>query len=137
MIEVGAGAQRRLVVDDARTISFMGPDLSVYSTPSMLADIEMTCRDLLKEMLEPGADSVGAAVELTHSGAAVVGSTIDVDVVVAQVDGRKVVFDANVRCNGAVIGTARHHRAVVDVERLKARVRELYARLSPVPASEA
>ncbi len=45
----------------------MGDECRVYSTPKLLYDIEMACRDLLLAHIEPGKDSVGTRVELDHS----------------------------------------------------------------------
>ena len=73
MIEVGKSLTRDIVVDDARAISFMGPELRVYGTPSVLADIEFVCRDLLRSLLPEGQDSVGSQVVLDHIGAAPLG----------------------------------------------------------------
>ncbi|MFG1360586.1 thioesterase family protein [Xanthobacter pseudotagetidis] len=135
MIAAGARARRRVVVDDARAITFMGPALRVYGTPNMLHDVEMTCRDMLLPLIEPGQDSVGAEVSLIHSGAAVMGAEVDLDVVIASATGRRVTFDATVRVGGDVIGTAAHVRAVVEVARLEARVRDMRTRLSAAQLS--
>lgn len=130
MIELGARARRRVVVDDDRVISFMGPELRVYSTPAMLLDVEMTCRDLLRTVLAPDTDSVGAAADLRHSAAAVLGAAVEIEAEVCAIDGRNVSFDATVRCGQSVIGTVRHQRAIVETERLKARVRALSAAMN-------
>ncbi|MFG1360591.1 thioesterase family protein [Xanthobacter pseudotagetidis] len=129
MIVVGARTRRRVVVDDARAITFMGPTLRVYGTPNMLYDVEMVCRDLLLPMLDPGHDSVGAQVRLVHSGPAVMGAEVDVEAEITSVDGRRVTFEAVVRTEGAIIGTVAHQRGVVEVARLQARVDEMRSRL--------
>ena len=59
-LQPGASVTRRYDVDEARTIDFMGEDLRVYSTPSMVLDIERSCRDLCVEHVEDGEDTVGA-----------------------------------------------------------------------------
>ena len=68
-LRAGLSATRRVDIDRDRTISFMGDDCRVYSTPNLLYDIEMACRDLLLQHIEPGKDSVGTRVELDHIGA--------------------------------------------------------------------
>jgi fluoroacetyl-CoA thioesterase len=124
MITVGAKAERRVVVDDRRTISFMGPEIRVYATPAMIEDIEMACRDLLLEMIEPDHDSVGTRVDVSHLGSLTLGGLADLQVVIVSVAGRRVTFDANVRANGTLIGSGFHERAVVSIPRLKARLGE-------------
>ncbi len=122
MIEVGAKAARRVLVDDQRAINFMGPEIRVYATPAMIQDVEMVCRDLLLEMVEPGTDSVGTRVDVAHLGSLPVGGFADLEVVILSIAGRRVTFDVRVRANGALIGSGQHERAVVSIERLKARL---------------
>lgn len=122
MIEPGARSRRRVVVDAARVVTFMGPELAVYGTPNMLFDVEMGCRDLLKESLGSDQDSVGVKVELTHSGAAVIGMEITIDVEVVAVQERAVTFSAVVLAGSSEIGKVVHQRAIVSTDRLKAKI---------------
>jgi hypothetical protein len=66
----------------------MGDDCRVYSTPNLLYDIEMACRDLLLANIEAGKDSVGTRVELDHVGATLMGMWVDVTVTLTEVNGR-------------------------------------------------
>ncbi|MGE0339106.1 MAG: thioesterase family protein [Xanthobacteraceae bacterium] len=125
MIEVGKSLTREIVVDDARAISFMGPELRVYGTPSVLADIEFVCRDLLRSLLPEGQDSVGSQVVLDHIGAAPLGAKANISAAIASVDNRKVVFSATVTFNGREIARANHTRTIVVVADLKARIAKL------------
>lgn len=50
---------QRIVVDRDRTIGFMGEAMRVYSTPSMVLDVERTCKDFLAQYLTPEQNSVG------------------------------------------------------------------------------
>ncbi len=122
MIATGASATRTVAVDDRRAIGFMGPDLRVYSTPAMIEDMEMACRDLLLEMLEPGQDSVGARVGVAHVGSAPLGGRVDITVAVVAVEGRRVTFEVAAATGGQPVGHGRHERAVVSLERLRARL---------------
>ena len=130
MIEPDAHVRERIIVDDARAISFMGPELRVYATPSMLHDVEMVCRNLLVPMLEPGQDSVGATAAVTHSGPAVLGAAVDIEARIVDVSGRKVTFDVSVSTQGESVGHVRHERMVVNMDKLKARVSELRAKIA-------
>ena len=42
-LQPGLETTQRITVDTDRTIGFMGEDFRVYSTPSMVLDIERTC----------------------------------------------------------------------------------------------
>ncbi len=109
-------------VDAARTIAFMGDALRVYATPSMCLDIEQTCRKLLLEHHDPGEDSVGTGISVTHGGATLLGMSVEITVTVKAVDGRKVAFDLVARDGAEEVSRGEHGRFVVEVEKLRARV---------------
>ena len=99
----GLSRVRKVTVDTARTIGFMGEDCRVYATPDLVRDIESTCRDLMLEHADPGEDSVGVRVSITHSAPTLCGMDVEITVTVAEIDRSKVVFDvsaADVMCDG-------------------------------------
>jgi predicted thioesterase len=116
---------RRIAIDRDRTISFMGEDARVYATPSMIMDIERTCRDLIMEHADAGEDSVGIEVSVKHLAATLPGMNVDITVKVTSVEGRKVTFDVSAKDELDAVSTGTHSRFVVDVgktvERLKAK----------------
>jgi predicted thioesterase len=123
---------RRIVVDRNRTISFMGEDMRTYATPSMILDIEQTCRDLIVEHADEGEDSVGTEVVVRHLAPTLMGMTVEVTVTVLSVEGRKVQFEASVKDDLEAVGAGTHTRFIVDkaktFERLKAKAARLAAR---------
>lgn len=121
-LTTGAARTRRFEVDTERTIGFMGEALRVYATPEMMRDIERTCRDFLGEYLTEAENSVGARVELDHLGPTLLGMWVDVAVSVAEIDGRRVNFDVEVRDALDVVGRARHVRFVVDLDKQRQRL---------------
>jgi fluoroacetyl-CoA thioesterase len=127
----GLTFERRISVDDARTIEFMGEDARVYATPSLVGDIELTCRDGLLGHIEGSEDSVGARVEIDHLAPTLLGMTVDIQAVVAEVKGRLITFDISARDPVDEIARGKHVRFVVDVqktvERLKAKAAKLAA----------
>lgn len=125
MIEIGKSMTRQIVIDDSRAISFMGPELRVYGTPSVLSDIEMASRDLLLTMLEPGRDSVGSHVDLDHLEAAPLGADAEVTITIIKAEKRRVSFEAVVNSANRRIATATHDRIIVSVADLKARIASL------------
>ena len=127
----GVSHKKRITVDSERTISFMGEEARVYATPRLVSDIEFTCRDLLIEHCDPGEDSVGAEIALKHLAATLLGSTVEITVKVAAVDGRKVVFDVAASDELEQISAGTHTRYVVDlarrIDRLKSKAAKLGA----------
>ena len=116
-------------VDESSTIGFLGEELRVYSTPSMVHDIEYACWRLIGEHLDPGEVSLGVHVSVDHLGATPVGHRVEVAVAVRSVDGRKVTLDAEVRDAAEVIGRGTHVRVVTKVDRLRPRVESKRERL--------
>lgn len=121
-LQPGVGASTTLTVDRERTIDFMGEKARVYATPMLVRDIEMACRGLLLQHLDPGEDSVGTRVELDHIAATLMGMPVTLDVTVAEVKGRAVAFDVAGRDGVEAICRCRHHRFVVDVKTTEARL---------------
>ena len=124
-LQPGASLTRRIAIDRDRTISFMGEDARVYATPSMIMDIERTCRDLIMEHADAGEDSVGIEVSVKHLAATLPGMNVEITVKVASVEGRKVTFEVSAKDELDAVSAGTHARFVVDVgktvERLKAK----------------
>lgn len=109
-------------VDESNTISFLGEELRVYSTPSMVRDVEYACWRLIGEHLDPGETSLGVHVSVDHLGATPIGHRVEIAVTVQSVEGRKVILDAEVRDGIEVVGRGAHVRVVAEVERLRSKV---------------
>ncbi len=121
---VGLTATERVVVDKPRTIDFMGEELRVYSTPSLVRDIEMTCRNLLLKHVDSNEDSVGTFVNIEHLAATPLGLWVEVAAKLVARDGRRVTFEVTVRdAIDDPIARGTHGRFVVD----KAKTRERLA----------
>src|SRR5690349_4297272 len=93
----GVSRVNHLVVDRPRTIGFLGEDGRTYATPSMILDIEETCRDLVLEHTDDGEDSVGSEVMIRHLAPTPLGTTVTITVSVLSVKGRRIQLDATVR----------------------------------------
>jgi predicted thioesterase len=127
-LKAGLTATRRIDIDRERTISFMGDDCRVYSTPNLLYDIEMACRDLLLEHIDPGKDSVGTRVELDHVGATLLGMWVEITVTLAEVNGGAVSFDFTARDAIEEVARGKHNRFIVGVEKTAQRLRAKLAK---------
>ena len=121
----GASRVNRITVGRESTIGFMGEDARTYGTPSMILDIEHTCRELIIEHADAGEDSVGMEVAVKHLAPTLMGMTVEITVRVTAVDGRKVFFETSVKDELDHVGAGTHTRFVVDkaktFERLKAK----------------
>ena len=121
-LAAGLAATAQIEVDRERTIDFMGEQARVYATPMLVRDIEIACRNLLLEHLDPGEDSVGTRIELDHLAATLMGMRATLKVTVAAVDGRAVTFDFEGHDSVEPICRGRHARFVVDVGKTRQRL---------------
>ena len=118
----GIGRVEHAAVDESNTIGFLGDELRVYSTPSMVHDVEYACYRLIGEHLDAGETTLGVHVAVDHVGATPIGHEVEIAVTVRSVEGRKVTLDAQVRDAAEVVGRGTHVRVVTEVERLRPRV---------------
>jgi fluoroacetyl-CoA thioesterase len=121
-LAAGLAATAQIEVDRERTIDFMGEQARVYATPMLVRDVEIACRNLLLEHLDPGEDSVGTRIELDHLAATLMGMRATLKVTVAAVDGRAVTFDVEGHDSVEPICRGRHARFVVDVRKTEQRL---------------
>ena len=127
-LKAGLTATRRIDIDRDRTISFMGDDCRVYATPKLLYDIEYVCRDLLKEHIDEGKDSVGTRVELDHVGATLMGMWVEIKVTLTEVNGGAVCFDFSARDSLEEIARGKHNRFIVGIEKTAQRLKAKLAK---------
>jgi predicted thioesterase len=121
-LTAGLVATRTVTIDRARTIDFLGENLRVYATPELVRDFEVTCRELLLEHCDRNEDSVGTGISATHSGASLLGMKVEIRVEVTAIAGRLVTFALKAHDGVEEVSVGEHTRAVVDVEKLRARV---------------
>jgi len=129
-LTAGMTQTRRVVVSTDRTIGFMGEALRVYATPSMVQDVEITCKDFLGEFLSAEESSVGARVEIDHLGPTLRDMWVDVAATITGIEGRRVTFEVEVRDALDLVGKARHVRFVVDLAKQKERLEAKAAKLA-------
>lgn len=136
MTSLVAGIRRveHAAVDESNTIGFLGEQLRVYSTPSMVHDIEYACWRLIGEHLDPGETSLGVHVAVDHLGATPIGHRVEIAVSVRSVEGRKVTLEAEVRDAVDVVGRGTHVRVVTEIDRLRPRVASKRERLEAANA---
>jgi len=128
-LKAGLSTTRKFEVDRSRTIGFMGDEGRVYSTPAMIMDIEITARDLIKQHLDDGEDTVGTHVSVDHLAATIEGDTAEVTVTITEVEGRAVTVEARVKDSLEDVGRGIHKRFIVNTaktfERIKAKKEKL------------
>lgn len=128
-LKPGVTASERIRVRRDRCITFMGEAMQVYSTPSMVSDVEYACLRLIQKFLGEQESSVGMHVRVDHLAPTPVGCEVTIDIVVSEVEGRKVTMEARVSDTIELVGRGVHVRHVVDVARQARRVEEKKIRI--------
>jgi len=122
-IPIGAKGERKLLVTTDIAITFLGTDgPRVLSTPHMIGLMEMTCRDTVLPLLEPGHDTVGTHVNVAHLAAAPIGMSVRFLAEVTQVDGRRITFRVDAWDEKEKIGEGTHERAIINVAKFATRL---------------
>jgi len=124
-IPVGTKNEEKLVVTPDVAIDFMGVEgARVLSTPNMILGLEKTARNLLIRILDPGYDSVGTNVNVSHLAATPMGMTVTFRTEVTSVEDRRVNFKVEAFDAKDKIAEGTHQRAIVNVDRFVAKMRE-------------
>jgi predicted thioesterase len=94
----------------------------VLSTPTMLMLMEKTAFDSVEDFLDSGYTTVGTAVELRHLAAVGVGAELTCESNLVKIDKNLLFFEITVKKGEKIIGTAKHIRAIVEIDRFLAKI---------------
>src|ERR1043165_8387548 len=94
----------------------------VFATAFMGGFIEWACIEAIRPHLEPGEHTVGTHVNVSHMAATPVGMNVTAFVELIAAEGRKLVFRVTCRDDKDIIGEGTHERAVINPEKVMARV---------------
>src|ERR687889_488043 len=117
-----AKKERTIIVNHNQTTSFLWEGENVFSTPSMISEMEETCRLLLKEQflkVDSEWDSVGTIVDINHLAATPVGAEVKLTAEVIGVDGRKIMFKVSTADALDLVGAGKHERFIINVPRFR------------------
>jgi fluoroacetyl-CoA thioesterase len=89
----------------------------------MILGMERVCRNLVLPMLDPGHDTVGTHVNVSHLAAAPMGSTVIFSSELLAVNKKRVEFRVSARLGDRIIGEGTHQRAIIEVRRFADRVK--------------
>jgi len=126
----GLRRTERIEIDRPRTIGFLGDEMRVYSTPSMVGDVEYATLRLIQEHLDEGESSLGIRIAVDHLAPTPPGEWVEIHLEIKSVEGRKVRVEAEVRDAIELVGRAEHVRFVIDVERHAERLKARAARVA-------
>ena len=122
-VQVGTTREERLLVTGEVAVDFLGmEEARVLGTPYMIAFMEITARNSVKNLLDPGQDTVGTLVNVKHLEATPIGMQVTFRSEVIDVDDRRILFKVEAFDEKEKIGEGTHERFVIDVARFASRV---------------
>lgn len=131
---VGATKEREIEVSAGQTTSFLWEGENVFSTPSMISEMEETCRLLLKEefLQDENWDSVGTLVNVRHLKATPVRTRVHLKATVVNVVDRRITFEVEASDRLEKIGDGLHERAIINVPDFRERFNEKIKKLESI-----
>ena len=127
-IPIGTKGEFQLLVTSEVAITFLGDEgARVLATPRLIGFMEMTCRNAVLPLLEPGYDTVGTHVNVRHLAATPIGMSVTFTAEVIRVDGRRVEFRVEAHDEKEKVGEGTHERAIINVAKFATRLAEKLA----------
>jgi fluoroacetyl-CoA thioesterase len=121
--QIGATRQDVVEVGNDQAIKFLGEEARVLSTPQMILLMERTCRNLILPMIDPGHDTVGTHVNVSHCAAAPIGAKITFRAELMAINNRRADFKVSATLGDKLIGEGTHQRAVIEISRFTDKVK--------------
>ena len=115
MLKTGLTHETKVKVEENMTAGALRSGLvPVLATPVLLAIIENTCYECVMDYLEPGQTTVGTGVNITHEAPTPVGMTVTASCRLKEVEGRRLVFQIEVKDEHEVVSRGDHERFIVE-----------------------
>ena len=124
MKEIPAGLANRYetVPPASHTAAAVGNiGVTVVGTPFLIGYLELAAGGAIHPYCDAGEVSVGTRIEVDHLAAALPGRPVIAEARVVEVDGRRILFEVEVRQGARLLMRGRHGRAIVKLEKLLAR----------------
>ena len=98
-----------------------GGDVPVLGTPRVLSLAEAATVVATSRQMPGGVTTVGTRAEVEHRAPTPVGRLVTATATLAKVDGRKLLFEVEVRDGDAVVAEVRVERMILDRRRFIAK----------------
>lgn len=128
-VRPGLHTTRTYSIGPERTVPRLLPESEHFAAmPAVLATgyliglVEWTCMLALDEHLDPGEQTLGIHVDLSHDAPTPPGRTVTIEVELTAVEGRQLTFTVRADDDVATICRGTHRRAVIDTDRFHARL---------------
>jgi fluoroacetyl-CoA thioesterase len=124
-LTAGLSQELSIIVTPDRTAKHLETgSASVLSTPSMVWMVEHNAQTLAQKHLPEGQTTVGAEVFVRHLAPTPLGMRVTSRVRIEEIEGRRIVFSAEIFDEKEKVGEGRHVRVIVDHARFMEKVKE-------------
>ena len=117
------------LVPKEKTVSYVYPESDLFrempevsATAFMVGFMEWACMEALRPYLDEGECTLGTMINVTHQAATPPGMTVTAHVTCLEVDGKRTLWEVEVRDEVEIIGKGTHERFTVNHEKFSARV---------------
>ncbi|MCR5353615.1 MAG: thioesterase family protein [Clostridiales bacterium] len=119
MIKTGLVGKEEAIVSLSKCAREMSSgDLDIFATPSLVALMEASAINCVKNKLGIGETTVGISVNVKHTSPTPTGMTVWAESELTEIDGRRLTFKITAYDKSGVIGTATHERMIVEKEKM-------------------
>lgn len=123
-LEIGIKGSASCVVTDNDTAKALrSGGLDVLATPIMVALMEEAALTSVRAHLDPGMDTVGTRLDVSHLSATPVGMKAWAESELVEIDRRRLVFRVQAYDEAGLIGEGTHERFVVDMDKFVSKCR--------------
>lgn len=116
------GTQTVLVTHENTAKAIGSGGLDVFSTPSMIALMELCAAKSVFALLPAGNSTVGTRIDIKHLSATPIGMTVRCETELIEVDRRRLVFLCRAFDEAGLIGEGTQERFIVDNEKFMEKV---------------
>ena len=115
-IVTGIKGEIQITITKEQTAAAYGSGLvEVFATPAMIALMEKTCLESVRDYLTDGFSTVGIEVNVKHLKATPVGKKVYCNSILQKIDGNKLSFTLEAFDETGKIGTGTHTRYIIDI----------------------
>jgi fluoroacetyl-CoA thioesterase len=121
-VPLGLANRHELVPDRSHTAAAVGNvGVEVVGTPFLVGYFEIAAHRAILPYCEAGEVTVGTRIAVDHLAAALPGSAVSAAATVVAVEGRRILFEVEVRQGERLLMKGQHGRAIVRLDKLMAR----------------
>ena len=125
IIPVGlTGKQEMMVTEEDTAANYGSVLIEVFATPAMVGFMEGTSQLSVQPYLPEGYITLGIEINVKHLKATPVGMKVFCESKLINIDGKKLTFEIKAWDEKGNIGTALHHRYIVEAVKFMEKLQE-------------